>query len=85
MLSHVRLFGTPWTIARQALLSMGFPRQEYWSMLPFPSPTGSNGCFIIKKKKIKAILSIESSDIHEETLVFLFTKNCDSENKGHLS
>ena len=28
----------PWTVARQALLSMGFPRQEYWSGLPFPSP-----------------------------------------------
>ena len=29
---------TPWSIACQALLSMGFPRQEYWSGLPFPSP-----------------------------------------------
>ena len=29
---------TPWTGARQAPLSMGFPRQEYWSGLPFPSP-----------------------------------------------
>ena len=29
---------TPWTIAYQALLSMGFSRQEYWSGLPFPSP-----------------------------------------------
>ena len=27
----------PWTVARQAPLSMGFPRQEYWSGLPFPS------------------------------------------------
>ena len=31
-------FATPWTVARQAPLSMGFPRQEYWSGLPFPSP-----------------------------------------------
>ena len=38
LLSHVRLFETPWTVARQAPLSMGFPRQEYWSGLPFPSP-----------------------------------------------
>ena len=30
-------FSTPWTVARQAPLSMGFPRQEYWSGLPFPS------------------------------------------------
>ena len=29
---------TPWTVARQASLSMEFPRQEYWSGLPFPSP-----------------------------------------------
>ena len=29
---------TPWTIARQAPLSMGFSRQEYWSGLLFPSP-----------------------------------------------
>ena len=35
---HVRLFGTPWTAARQAPLPMGFFRQEYWSGLPFPSP-----------------------------------------------
>ena len=31
-------FVTPWTVAQQAPLSMGFPRQEYWSELPFPSP-----------------------------------------------
>ena len=29
---------TPWTVAPQAPLSMGFPRQEYWSSLPFSSP-----------------------------------------------
>ena len=29
---------TPWTVSHQAPLSMGFPRQEYWSGLPFPSP-----------------------------------------------
>ena len=38
LLSHVRLFATPWTVAYQAPLSMGFSRQEYWSGLPFPSP-----------------------------------------------
>ena len=30
-------FVTPWTVGHQAPLSMGFPRQEYWSGLPFPS------------------------------------------------
>ena len=38
LLSHVRLFATPWTVAYQAPPSMGFSRQEYWSGLPFPSP-----------------------------------------------
>ena len=41
-LSHVQLFATPWTVARQAPLSMGFSRHEYWSGLPF-SPPGD--CF----------------------------------------
>ena len=36
--SHVRLFATLWTVARQAPLSMGFSRQEYWSGLPHPPP-----------------------------------------------
>ena len=31
-------FETPWTVAHWAPLSMGFPKQEYWSGLPFPSP-----------------------------------------------
>ena len=35
---HAKLFVSVWTIARQAPLSMGFSRQEYWSGLPFPSP-----------------------------------------------
>ena len=35
-LSHVRLFVTPWTVPRQALLSMEVSRQELWSWLPFP-------------------------------------------------
>ena len=38
LLSQVRLFKTPWTVARQAPLSTGFPRQEYWRELPFPPP-----------------------------------------------
>ena len=34
----VQLFVTLWTVARQAPVSVGFSRQEYWSGLPFPSP-----------------------------------------------
>ena len=37
-LHHVWLFTTQWTVACQALLSMRFLRQEYWSGLPCPSP-----------------------------------------------
>ena len=36
--SPVCLFPTPWTIAHEAPLSIGFSRQEYWSGLPFPPP-----------------------------------------------
>ena len=36
--SHVQLFATLWTVAHQALLSMGFSKQEYWSGFPFPTP-----------------------------------------------
>ena len=51
LLSHVQLFSTPWTVASQALLSMGFSRQEYWHELPsllqgiFPTQ-GSNLCLL---------------------------------------
>ena len=38
VLSHVRLFATPWSIVHQSPLSIGFSRQEYCSGLPFPSP-----------------------------------------------
>ena len=37
-LSRVQLFVTPWTVAYETPPSMGFSRQEYWSVLPFPSP-----------------------------------------------
>ena len=37
-LSHVGLFMVPWIVGCQAPLSTGFPRQKYWSGLPFPSP-----------------------------------------------
>ena len=36
--SRVQLLVTPWTVARQIPLSMGFSSQGYWSGLPFPSP-----------------------------------------------
>ena len=50
--SYVQLCGTPWTVAHQAPLSLGFSRQEYWSGLPFPPAgadlpdPGSNPCLL---------------------------------------
>ena len=38
LLCCIQIFATPWTVAHQAPLPMGFPRQEYWSGLPFPFP-----------------------------------------------
>ena len=38
LVAKSRLFVTLWTVAHQASLSMGFPRQEYWNRLLFPSP-----------------------------------------------
>ena len=49
LLSRIWLFETPWTVAHQASLSMGFSRQAYWNGLPFPPPgdlpdPGMNPC-----------------------------------------
>ena len=38
LLIRIWLCATPWTVAHQTPPSMGFPRQEYWNGLPFPSP-----------------------------------------------
>ena len=38
MLSHIQLFVTPRTAARQVLLPIGFSLQKYWNGLPFPPP-----------------------------------------------
>ena len=40
MLSHVQLFGTPWTGTHKAPLSIRFSREKYWSGLSLPSPGG---------------------------------------------
>ena len=71
MLSHVQLFATPWTVAHQAPLFMGFLRQEYWSGLPFPSagdfpkpgiepesPALAGRFFTTVAKQLKAIFSM---------------------------
>ena len=49
-LSRVRLFATPWTAAYQAPPSMAFSRQEYWSGVPLPSPTGPRQMLLISEQ-----------------------------------
>ena len=46
MLGCVLLFVTPWTVAHQVPLSMEFPRQEYSSGLPFPSPVSVSSALV---------------------------------------
>ena len=48
LLSCVQLSATPWTVTHQAPLSMGFPRQEHWSGLPFPSPGMEPGSPVLR-------------------------------------
>ena len=62
-LSHVQLFAIPWTVTHQAPLSMGFPRQEYWGELPFPSP------------EYRLDRGVESSSLTSPTLVGRFFTN----------
>ena len=64
-LSCVQLFATPQAIACQALLSMGFPRQKYWSRLPFPSPKTVICIEIFLKMKLKQRLEGDREISHE--------------------
>ena len=57
----------PVTVARQAPLSMGFPRQEYWSELLFPSPALS---FLSDAKKLK-VLFLDKTGFSEKMMFLL--------------
>ena len=52
---------TPWTIAHQASPSMGFPRQEYWSGLPFPPPGDLSDPGIEPMSPVSPTLQADSS------------------------
>ena len=84
LLLFFRLFATPWTVARQAPLSMEFSRQEYQSALPFPSPQdlpnpgiqpGSPGSRTLQADSLlseppgKLRINIPSTMPHKETLL----------------
>ena len=63
-------FVTPWPVAFQAPLSMGFPRQEYWSVVLFPSPLSKityvkhiKECLIHFRYKVKCYFSLTNNYI----------------------
>ena len=81
LLSHVRHFATPWTVVHQALPSMGFSRQEYWSELPFPSPwdlpdpgiepmSPESTAFVSGFLPLSHQLQIYSTELQSETLPY---------------
>ena len=68
---------TTWTAAHQAPLSMGFPRQEYWNGLPFPSPylTENTNSSMIWDWCYGILLFI-SNDFHQRSSFFFFKSEC---------
>ena len=79
-LSCVQLFATLWTTAHQAPLSMGFPRQEYWSGLPFPSSgdlsnPGIKPTSLVSPALVARFFTIVASKTVLKIMNFLFRKN----------
>ena len=66
LFNRVRLFATPWTEARQAPLSVGFPRQESWSGLPCP-PSGGLPHPGTQPRSPALAGAFFTSDVHLET------------------
>ena len=76
MLSHVRLFATPWSVALQASLLLVFPRQEYWTGLPFSTP-GNEGHISIQMNVLGFFSDIYPSVIDRsyDNFIFNFWRN----------
>ena len=71
--SRVRRSATPWTVAHQAPLSMGFSRQEYWSGLPFPSLW--RGEWILLSNLWQVLLQLYRSISSFYPFIHLFSKH----------
>ena len=70
LLLCIRLFVTPWTVALQALLSMGFPRQEYWSGLSIPPPRDLPNPGVKPASPVSPALQVDSLLLsHQRTVV----------------
>ena len=68
---------TPWTVVHQAPLSRGFPSQEYWSGLPFPTPgdlphPGFKPCLLLGKQVHKHSATWEASCLSQQAACSLF-------------
>ena len=63
LLSRVQLCATPWTAAYQALPSMGFSRQEYWSRVPLPSPVYTLSFIALQSKIVNFDLSTKCDTV----------------------
>ena len=68
----VRFFETPWTVARQAPLSMGFSWQQYWSRLPFPPPGDLPNLGIEPESPLAPALQIDSLPLSHQRNPELF-------------
>ena len=55
MLCRLRLFAALWTVAHQVPLPVVFPRQEYWSGLPFPTPEAFLGTYMSKLLRLSTL------------------------------
>ena len=77
LLSCVRLFVTPRTIANQAPLSMGFSRQEYWSGVPLPSPRYADDITLMaeSEEELKSLLTKVKKEIEKASLKLNIQKN----------
>ena len=62
LIIHVQLFGTLWTVAHQTSLSMGFSRQEYWSILPPPGDLSDPG--IEPASLVPLLCQVDSLPLH---------------------
>ena len=72
VLSHVQLFATPWTVACQVSLSMGFTRQEYWSGLPCPPQGDRPHPWIEPMSLLSSSLQVDSLLLSHQGNPFLF-------------
>ena len=89
-------FVSPWTKATQAPLSMGFPRQQYWSRLPFPppgvlpnpgiEPASSTPADRFRTTELPGKPLVGYTPIQNEKFVFcfLFKDRCLNEGSGNM-